>query len=254
MIKTEMLSTTILQNKSDGFIYNNKIMQNEIEEVFVEYIAAKGTSIKSSATKEFYYVLLSLGGKASLIINEHRYDIEGNYTVKIPYNTPYEINIGAGNEFYFLVIKKQLDEKDKTVINSEPEKHKSLYLKAFSECIVYKEEIKSEKTLNRMILPERLVPRFCIGTVETTGPDEVGAHKHPMLEQLFLGLPGCSCTCYADDASVELKENMILHIPLGSTHSVSVDEGKKLSYIWMDFFKTIEGQDYISEQHQIDPK
>ena len=251
-INTEILSTTILQNKSDGFRHTDKIMQNEIEGVSVDYIATKGILIKEKATTEFYNVLLSLGGTASIKVNEHSYEVEGNYIVKIPYNTPYEINIGEGNEFYFLVIKKQLDEKDKTVISSEQEKHNSLYLKSFSECVVYKEEIKSAKTLNRMILPERLVPRVCIGTVETTGPDEVGAHQHPMLEQLFLGLYECSCTCYADSASVNLVENMILHIPLGSTHSVSVDEGKKLSYIWMDFFKTIEGQDYITEQHQVD--
>ena len=252
-INNEILSTAKLKNKPDGYASIDKVMVNEIDEVYPEYLSAKGPYLKqTSATTDYYDVLLSLGGKASLKVADTWQIMKDNYIVKIPFNTAYELKVEPGDEFYCLIIRKQLDEKDLLEIEKEREKHKSLYFKAFSECPVYTEEIKSAKTLNRMILPERLIPRFCIGTVETTGPDEVGAHEHPMLEQLFLGLPGCKCTVRANEASILLVENMILHIPLGSMHSVSVEEGEKLSYIWLDFFKTIEGQDYISEQHQMD--
>jgi hypothetical protein len=73
-----------------------------------------------------------------------------------------------------------------------------------------------------------------------------------MLDQLFLGLKGCKCSCYADGAETLLTENTLLHIPLGSRHSTSVAEGELLSYIWFDFFLTLEGQRYMSEQHKMD--
>jgi hypothetical protein len=45
---------------------------------------------------------------------------------------------------------------------------------------------------------------------------------------------------------------MIVHIPLGSRHSVSVNEGDMLSYIWCDFFFTLKGENYIEEQHKME--
>jgi hypothetical protein len=73
-----------------------------------------------------------------------------------------------------------------------------------------------------------------------------------MLDQIFLGLEGCRCYCYADGEEEILTENMILHIPLCSKHYVKVKEGDKLAYIWMDFFLTIEGEKYMGEQHHVE--
>tara|TARA_B100000579_G_C22253483_1_gene585995 strand:+ start:97 stop:486 length:390 start_codon:yes stop_codon:yes gene_type:complete len=75
-----------------------------------------------------------------------------------------------------------------------------------------------------------------MGSVETLGPDEVGRHKHPMLDQMFLGLPGCDGEVWADGESTALRGLDLMHIPLGSTHCASVGEGKKLSYIWIDSY------------------
>jgi quercetin dioxygenase-like cupin family protein len=251
-INHEFLSTEALKGKPDGYVLVTKVMENEIEEVYPEYITIRGPWQKHvPATIDHYDVLLSLGGTATLKVGDQSHAMQGNAIAKIPFNTAYELKVGQGNEFYCLLIRKQLNDRDRVEIEKESEKHSELYFRAFSECPAYTEEIKSPKTLNRMILPERLVPSFCIGTVETAGPEEGGAHEHPMLEQLFLGLPGCKCTVYADDASIVLTENMIMHIPLGSMHSVKVAKGDNLSYVWLDFFKTIEGQDYIGEQHKV---
>jgi len=89
-----------------------------------------------------------------------------------------------------------------------------------------------------------------MGTVQTKGPDEVAAHKHPMLEQLFLGLSDNSCVVYADDASVEFPEHSLLHIPLGSSHSVSVKKDKILYYVWMDFFLDKQGEEWL-QTHKV---
>jgi hypothetical protein len=66
-----------------------------------------------------------------------------------------------------------------------------------------------------------------------------------MLEQLFLGLADNDVTVSADDAQVRFPAFAILHIPLGSNHGVDVAAGKKLRYVWMDFFVTREGQEWL---------
>jgi hypothetical protein len=123
------------------------------------------------------------------------------------------------------------------------------YFVDYTKCKQYKEAIKSEKTISRMILPENMVPRFCMGSVETSGPDKVGEHAHPMLEQLFFGLANNNCVVTADGIKATFEENTLLHIPLGSNHGVTVEEGKILNYIWMDHFRSQEDMVYIKENH-----
>ena len=120
----------------------------------------------------------------------------------------------------------------------------------YSQCEPYSEAIKSPKTINRTIVPANTIPRFCMGSVETAGPDTVGAHSHPMLEQLFFGLPGNACLVTADGSEAVFGEGMLLHIPLGSWHGVRVEAGNRLHYVWMDFFKSEEDVTYIREQHK----
>jgi mannose-6-phosphate isomerase-like protein (cupin superfamily) len=124
------------------------------------------------------------------------------------------------------------------------------YFIAYSACKTYREAIKSPKTVNRTIVPENVIPRFCMGSVETEGPDSVGAHKHPMLEQHFFGLKGNDCVVKADGAEARLGERVLLHIPLGSEHGVRVDAGKKLHYLWLDFFQDKKGVEWITQMHK----
>jgi len=124
------------------------------------------------------------------------------------------------------------------------------YFILYSQCEPYSEAIKSPRTVSRTIVPANTIPRFCMGSVETVGPDEVAPHAHPMLEQLFFGLPGNACVVTADDAEAALGERALLHIPLGSQHGVRVAEGNRMHYIWMDFFRHEEDLAYIQEQHK----
>jgi hypothetical protein len=120
---------------------------------------------------------------------------------------------------------------------------------SYSDCKTYKEKIKSEKTVSRTLLSEYTFPRLCIGSVETTGDDHVAAHRHPMLEQLFFGLQDNDCIVKADESEMEFKESVLLHIPLGSNHSVDVQKPKKLHYIWIDLFRERKGMDWITQEH-----
>lgn len=254
-IKSQHLSLVKLKDVPTHTLINEAILPGEIKSVTTEFMAMKGScSLLEEARDDVYDVFLILNGSGAVQIANSEFKVSSEYIIRIPYATSYQIHSYKDNELYFIRIRKNLDEQDKKVILQNPELHSECYIKSFSECATYTEDIKSAKTINRMLLPVGYVPRFCMGSVHTEGPDQVASHKHPMLDQFFLGLKDCKCSCSANGAQVLLTENTLLHIPLGSTHAVSVTDGDILSYIWMDFFLTIEGQTYMSEQHQIDDK
>ena len=235
-----------------GTILRTPVLQNEIEGVSIDFISLKGEgSIVEKPGENEYYILLSLEGRAFLETVGDRHRFDKDFIVRIPYGKGFSVSVRAGDEFHFLKFRKELDSDDLELISNASADNVSLYIKSLSECPVYTEDIKSSKTVNRMILPVGLVPRFCMGTVETSGPDAVGEHEHPMLDQHFLAMKGCRCTVMADGESIVLTENMMVHIPLGSKHSVSVAEGDMLAYIWCDFFFTLKGEGYIDEQHRM---
>lgn len=229
-----------------------EVFPGEIQGLTVEKLGLKGPLKKeTTADDSIYTVLLPLGGKSTVHVAGQLLDVTGNSLVRVPYNNAYTIEVKPGQEAYYLRFTKHLDDKDKKEIKKNAALHSRFYAPKFLDCPAYKEDIKSAKTTSRMLLPEGYVPRFCMGSVETIGPDLVAAHEHPMLEQLFFGLKNCRATFHADSSQAPLLENTLLHIPLGSKHSVSVEEGNILYYIWFDFFLTIEGQSYMSEQHHI---
>jgi len=159
-----------------------------------------------------------------------------------------EASVLANNsDFGMLEIVIKLTETEYQLLKQQQDKLP--YFVDYTQCRQYKEAIKSEKTISRMILPENIIPRLCIGSVETSGPDKVGAHSHPMLEQLFYGLKMNNCVVRADGIETTFKENTLLHIPLGSRHGVVVEEGKILNYIWMDLFRSQEDMGYIRDNH-----
>ena len=121
---------------------------------------------------------------------------------------------------------------------------------SYSECESYTEAIKSAGTTSRTIVPPATVPRFCMGSVDAWGPDEVAPHAHAMLEQLFFGLPGNSCLVTANSSEAMLGERTLLHIPLGSTHGVRVHAGCRMHYLWMDFFRRHEDVAWGRDQHR----
>ena len=75
-----------------------------------------------------------------------------------------------------------------------------------------------------------------------------------MLEQLFLGLKGNDCVVIADEAKAAFSSLSILHIPLGSNHGAEVAEGKRLYYVWLDFFGRKEGQEWLKMHTPADKK
>jgi hypothetical protein len=116
---------------------------------------------------------------------------------------------------------------------------------AYGDAARYTEACKSAATISRTLVPKGAVPRFAMGTVEVPGPDAVAPHVHPMLEQLFLGLPGCDAVVEADGEAAALRAWTLLHVPLGSTHGVTVDAGRHLHYVWIDVFFKSDGEAWL---------
>jgi len=250
-METEKIVIKNLEKEPHDYISQNELLSGEVEGVKIEFIAIRGAAqIKEEALKNKYDVVLLLEGEAIIETLDKKYNIRANSTARLPYDKKYVIR--SDNGAHFLRFRKDIDKQDIRIISKNLNEHSEMFIRTLDDCPVYTEDIKSSKSLNRMILPEGKVPRFCMGSVETEGPDQVAEHEHPMLDQVFLGLNGCKCTCIANGKRKLLTENMILHIPLGSKHSVYVADGDKLAYIWFDFFLSLEGQKYMNEQHHID--
>lgn len=252
-MKTEFVYSPEPSGAPEGKYLLRELMPGEIFGLKLEMISMTGYHLFSSPLLSLAYdVFLVIQGKGTVLAEGQEYGFGPGYVIKPPWPHPFSIEPSQGESLYLLRIRISQTPEDVGYISNQPEHFRKLYLKAITDCSVYTEDIKSSKTVNRMILPEGMVPRFCMGSVETSGPDRVAEHEHPMLDQLFLGLKGCRGHCYAGGDYALLEENMLLHIPLGSRHRVEVREGDRLAYIWFDFFLTLEGQKYMNEQHRME--
>jgi quercetin dioxygenase-like cupin family protein/mannose-6-phosphate isomerase-like protein (cupin superfamily) len=222
------------------------VLPGEIAQVNVALVSIAGPDkFVAQGNPQQEVVWLFLSGQGTLRVREHSYQVEGEMIAHAPSGWSTEIEAASGQMLHALCIRRMLTDEDLQELKRFPENNAAPWIKKFSDCKPYGEAIKSAKTVSRTLLPENIVPRMAIGTVETTGPDRVGIHRHAMLEQLFLGLKGNDITVLADASRANLKEFSILHIPLGSNHGAEVADGKKLYYVWMDFFATKAGQEWL---------
>ncbi len=236
-----------IQLKENTNLYSKSILQNEIAGIQVEHIALTGESGIIDYAKEGYKTIyLFISGKGSAKASNETYEIVPE-TILLP-NIAKSTTIKTAEKdtLHYIKIESKLTTQDLLDLEEFPiENTQKVYYAKFTDCIAYTEPIKSPNTISRTILPNKIIPRIAMGTVQTKGPDKVGAHKHPMLEQLFLGLSKNNCVVYADDAKVAFPQYSILHIPLGSMHSVTVEKEEVLYYVWMDFFIDSKGEEWL---------
>lgn len=120
----------------------------------------------------------------------------------------------------------------------------------YLDAVQYRDPFKSEKTISRAIIPQRVIPRFAMGSVETYGEDLIGQHEHPLLDQFFFSFPENNMNLLLDDLVYFMEGDTLLHIPLGCNHGVKVSEGQCAHYIWIDFISGEEGNLYLDEVHK----
>lgn len=231
------------------------VMAGAIREVTVDLLTIAGQQHHvEPARADSALVWLVLDGRGTLVTRGRTFEVEGETIARAPQGWEWRIEAAKGSTLHLLRVRRALTAGDLQELKRFPQYQTAPHVKKFRECTPYSEAIKSPKTVSRTLLPENYVPRMAMGTVETSGPDTVGAHRHPMLEQLFLGLRGNDITVSADDAKANLGGFEILHIPLGSNHGAQVEPEKKLHYVWMDFFMAKEGQEWLKMHKPLEPK
>jgi quercetin dioxygenase-like cupin family protein len=231
------------------------VMAGAIREVAVDLVTVGGAGQYFEPSRAGSAVVwLVLDGRGTLRTKGHTFEVEGETIARAPQGWDWRIQADQGSTLRLLRVRRDLTPGDAEELKKFPQYQAAPHVKKFKECTPYGEAIKSPKTVSRTLLPENYVPRMAMGTVETSGPDAVGAHRHPMLEQLFLGLRGNDITVTADEAKANLAGFSILHIPLGSNHGAQVEAGKKLHYVWMDFFMAKEGQEWLKMHKPLEAK
>ncbi len=230
-----------------GEVREESLLENEVPEVVATHIAVAGpASRKEPNLTDHATILLFIQGKGNLRFagEDHAIDEE---TIALPISTEeMVIDVPRNEVLHYVRIHKKLSEQDLLDIKALTAREATkIYFTTFEDCEPYREAIKSPKTVSRTVLPNQYIPRVAMGTVQTTGPDEVGAHRHPMLDQLFLGLAENNVIVSADETHARFKEYSLLHIPLGSLHGVKAEPETKMYYMWMDFFLTKEGEEWL---------
>lgn len=227
--------------------FSEALLIGEIADTKIEHMAYVGPTKQTLAiSKEYVNMFVFIKGNGVLRSDTLSFQIVPE-SMAIPLNyDSIHIDVAQGDTLHYISFTKILTKEDYEDFNSYlPENKYDIFFTKFSDCEPYTEKIKSPKTTSRTVLPQDIIPRIALGTVETQGPDEVGAHKHPMLDQLFLGLTDNDVVVHADNKSVQFGEYSLLHIPIGSSHWVRVGEQEKLYYMWMDFFIDREGQEWL---------
>ena len=227
--------------------YRKTLLNNEIGGITVTQISLTGDAAMREIQDDGYRTIyLFVKGNGTAIANEETFAIVPETVLVQNAIKNIAIQAGKADTLHFLKIASKLTEQDKLDLETFPKENtQQLYIKKFTDCEAYTEPIKSPNTISRTIFPNKYIPRIAMGTVQASGPDKVDPHEHAMLEQLFLGLAKNDITVFADDAKTNLPAYSLLHIPLGSSHSVNVDQRKEMYYVWMDFFLDKKGEEWL---------
>lgn len=250
-IPIENLQTQLVANTQTT---STTILKNEIKGIHVDHIAVTSEKgIEDSFKDDYKTIFLFVKGKGNVIAADSVYEIVPE-TILLPQALKnMTINAAKNDTLNYLRITSLLTEQDHLDLADFPDENtKHVYYAKFTDCKSYTEPIKSPNTVSRTILPNKYIPRIAMGTVQTKGPDRVGFHEHPMLEQLFLGLTDNNTIVYADEAQIDFPEYSVLHIPLGSSHSVSVEKDEVMYYVWMDFFRDKDGEEWLKTHNTDD--
>lgn len=243
-----------MSTPAPGTVAVESLLPGEVKEVIAEHVSLSGPIAHEEPGKTNHEtIFLFLSGRGSFNQANRSFKIDGETIARAPLGSAVMIDVPEGETVHYIRIRKELQPEDLRDMESyTPESRSEVYFKKFRDCQAYTEAIKSPKTVSRTLLPEGRVTRVAMGTVETIGPDEVGAHRHPMLDQLFLGLAENDVIVHADEHQAAFTAYSLLHIPLGATHWVTASEGRKLYYVWMDFFLSKEGQEWLKTHKPVD--
>ena len=213
--------------------------------VFLHRLDAGGSKqFKPVENKAFIFLVID--GKYSFSAGDEKINVDGRYIFIPGFDQVAEFK--AESKMRFLVIQWDIPDSGKN--EWKHSEHQFPYVQKYITSTQYRDANKSDKTISREMVRQRIVPGFCMGSVESYGYDKVAQHPHPMLDQFFFSFPENDVDVLIDDFKVPMKGDTLLHIPLGSNHGVEVLEGKHMHYIWIDFFLGEEGLARLDKSHK----
>jgi mannose-6-phosphate isomerase-like protein (cupin superfamily) len=235
---------------ADGFWSQPLLaMDPPIPRASIAYSVLKGGAKRTPpAESRRQHVLFFLKGAGAVENGGQRFAIRDRGTFASLPDLPFTVT-ASDPELHYLDIALALSAADLEELALWRGKYP--FFLEYYESELYSERAKTPKTKSRATLKPHIVPRFSKGSVDTTGPDQVAKHAHPFLEQYFFSFEENECTLLVDDQEFELPGNMLIYIPLGSNHGVDVKEGKRLHYLWIDFFDTTEKIGGMIEAHKM---
>ena len=214
----------------------------------VYYAIRRGDKVKFEANVGYYHILILIGGEATFE-NDGTTVTFTERTVFIP-SPDKELTVRADADTAILEIQWDIAAGDAALLAEYGTKFP--VVQKYVDSIQYIDPNKSQKTISRMMIPQRIIPRFSIGSVESYGHDMVRPHSHPMLDQFFFSFPENDMDVIINGKHLPMAGNIILHIPLGADHGVEVYEGKHMHYMWIDFMPDNElGLKRLDASHKV---
>lgn len=225
MIKVD---TKVTEKKSE------QMFPNVIEGVIPYQHALKAGSTLRVEPDNQFHIFIMIFGDAEFITDGNSYTFHECVLFCGDHRLPLEIKTQSDTEF--LEIQRNITQEDLGYLHKYETDTKYPLIQIYRNAKQYTDDCKSEKTINRIMLEQRHIPRFCCGSVEMYGPDAVTPHAHPTLDQFFYSFPENDMDCILDGEKVPMGGNVFLHIPLGGNHGVDLQPGKHCHYMWLDFF------------------
>ena len=207
------------------------------------------TIVFEGQTKEIYIFFL-YDGNVSFVSGDRTY----SYKEKAVFSEIPEkpVTVTALEPSHFIQISWSLNQEDL----NDLEKNRNMFpfTKCYKDSIKYRDFYKSETTISREVIPEGIIPRFSLGSVEAKADDLVGQHSHPLLDQFFFTFEENDMDLLIDCRICNVKGNALVHIPLGSNHGVIAKGNQRIHYLWMDF-ASVESREqalnYFKDEHEI---
>lgn len=226
-----------------------ELCKGEISGARTIYYQLKAGSVERfTAGKGYYRIFILVKGKVAFVMGCREYP-HADRAIFVP-AVDQELELMMETDVWLLEIQWDINEQDQRIIMEYRTEFPISV--CYEDSVQYKEAVKSEKTINRMMIPPRVIPRLSIGSVETTGYDIVQAHMHPAIDQLFFSFPENEMDVWINGIPVSMEGNVLMHIPLGSEHGVEVQEAKHMHYVWIDFMPDNESAlAYLDASHQM---
>ena len=110
-----------------------------------------------------------------------------------------------------------------------------MFIRNFSEGEII--EMKKENKDNfeaRMLIPKDVIGNLQVGKITVKGPyNRYPGSAHAKWHQFYIVTKG-KAQMYLAGKKYDIKENMVIQIPLNTNHYYKIDEGEELEYYFIN--------------------